>query len=166
MGTKPRKRRLNRVLLLPLIVFSVLIVSQMLAYRAQSNKWKKEALEKPKVIYKVKYKTKVKTKVIREKVYINRRKSGGVEKWRGLVAKYFPSNAVNTALSIMACESGGNPNAVSHTNDHGLFQINGGLQAYGEKIYNPEFNIKLAYTNYYATRGWQPWVCASKLGIL
>ena len=28
---------------------------------------------------------------------------------------------------------------------------------YGEKIYDPEFNISLAYNNYYKTRGWTPW---------
>jgi hypothetical protein len=112
--------------------------------------------------------------VIKEVIrYINRKpsratqaKSGAsTEQWRALVAKYFPANQVDNCLKVMACESGGNPNASSPTNDHGLMQINKGLAMYGQQIYNPEFNIRLAYTNYYARRGWQPWSCARKVGL-
>jgi len=90
--------------------------------------------------------------------------TSGVEQWRPLVAKYFPANQVDNALLTMSRESGGNPRAVSRTNDHGLFQINGGLQTYGEKIYDPEFNVSLAYNHYFKNRGWTPW-CAVR-GIL
>lgn len=89
----------------------------------------------------------------------------GVEQWRGLVAQYFPASQVNNALAIMSCESGGNPNAKSPTNDHGLFQVHNGLQWHGEKIYEPEYNVSLAYNSYFKPRGWQPWSCARKLGI-
>jgi hypothetical protein len=65
----------------------------------------------------------------------------------------------------MACESGGNPSSVSHTNDHGLFQVHNGLAVHGQAIYNPEYNVSLAYNGYYARRGWQPWTCARKLGL-
>ena len=35
----------------------------------------------------------------------------GVEQWRGLVEQYFTPGDVNTALCVMAGESGGNPGA-------------------------------------------------------
>lgn len=82
--------------------------------------------------------------------------SPGVEQWRSIVAQYdWP---VNIALAIMRCESGGNPTAVSPTNDHGLFQINKGLQIYGEQIYDPAFNVKVAYEKKYKTKqSWNHW---------
>jgi len=88
--------------------------------------------------------------------------SHNAERWRSLVAKYpWP---VEQAMLVMSRESGGNPRAISATDDHGLFQIHGGYATYGEKIYNPEFNVWLAYNNYYKTRGWTPWY--SVQGIL
>lgn len=90
---------------------------------------------------------------------------GNVEQWRSLVAKYFPASQVDNALRIMACESKGNPNSVSRTNDHGLMQIHNGLAIYGQKIYNPDFNISLAYSQYYAKRGWSPWSCSKKIRL-
>lgn len=85
-----------------------------------------------------------------------------IEKWRPLVTKYpWP---VEQAMLVMAKESGGNPRAVSATDDHGLFQIHGGYAMYGEKIYDPAFNVALAYNNYYKTRGWTPWYAVQ--GIL
>ena len=77
------------------------------------------------------------------------------EQWRPLIAKYpWP---VDQAMLTMSRESGGNPRAISATDDHGLFQIHGGYAKYGEKIYDPEFNISLAYNHYYKDRGWTPW---------
>jgi|GEM_PF-2345575 len=81
--------------------------------------------------------------------------SYNVEQWRPIIAKYpWP---VEQAMLTMSRESGGNPRAISRTDDHGLFQIHGGYAKYGEKIYDPEFNISLAYNNYYKGRGWTPW---------
>lgn len=85
----------------------------------------------------------------------NKNLPGAVLAYQSLVEQY--SWPVNMALAIMACESGGNPNAVSRTNDHGLFQIHNGLVSYGGQIYDPASNIRIAYENYYKTRGWQPW---------
>lgn len=55
-------------------------------------------------------------------------------------------------------ESSCNPNAVSDTNDHGIMQINDGLAIYGERIYDPAFNIQVAYQEKYVTprRGRRP----------
>ena len=41
----------------------------------------------------------------------------------GAIAVHFPSE-IGKATAIAQCESGMDPNAVSSTNDHGLFQIN------------------------------------------
>lgn len=57
----------------------------------------------------------------------------------------------------MLAESGGSAISKSRTNDHGLFQINKGYTWYGDKIYDPEFNISVAYNFYFKKRGWQPW---------
>lgn len=47
----------------------------------------------------------------------------GVEQWRSLVAAYFAPDEVETALCIMAHESGGNPNAKNpNSSASGLFQ--------------------------------------------
>jgi len=79
------------------------------------------------------------------------------EAYRGLVSKYFPAEQVDNALLTMKLESGCNKDAVSPTDDHGLFQINKGLKTFGKQIYDPEFNVKLAYEGFYAKRGWRPW---------
>lgn len=62
-----------------------------------------------------------------------------------------------TAMAICQAESGGNPNAVSPTDDYGLMQINHGLEIYGDKIYDPAFNISIAYSAKFANSGWRPW---------
>ncbi len=87
-----------------------------------------------------------------------------VDKWKTSVEKYpWP---VEQALAVMACESGGNPLAISPTNDYGLFQIHNGLTSFGSIIYTPEENIRIAYEHYYKHRGWQPWTCARRLGFV
>jgi hypothetical protein len=49
--------------------------------------------------------------------------AGGVEQWRTLVAAYFPADRVDAALTVIACESHGNPYA-QHLGSlaSGLFQ--------------------------------------------
>lgn len=80
--------------------------------------------------------------------------SYNVEQWRSIVAKYpWP---VDQAMLTMSRESGGNPRAISKTDDHGLFQIHHGLANYGQAIYDPETNVRIAY-NMYKARGWRPW---------
>ena len=94
----------------------------------------------------------------------------GVEPYRYLVAKYFPPKQVDNALAIMACESGGNYQAVNYSDTKrtgypswGLFQINGPDNWNWD---NPEENVSRAVTIFY-TRGWQAWKnCARNLGLI
>lgn len=71
--------------------------------------------------------------------------SGNCESYRPLVQKYFGS-ATPAAMIVMSHESGCNPNAVSPTNDHGLFQLN------NMPIYDPEANIAAAVKKYTSPR--------------
>lgn len=71
--------------------------------------------------------------------------------------KYFPQSQWENASLVIKKESGGRPNAVSATDDHGCFQIHRGLSTHGQKIYDADFNSKLAYEHYYVNRGWTPW---------
>lgn len=87
---------------------------------------------------------------------------GNVEQWRGLVAAYFPADQVDRALRIMACESGGNPNAYNPSGASGLFQVlaswadNFGLSP--SDLFVPEINVMVASKLYY-DGGWGHWVC-------
>ncbi len=50
--------------------------------------------------------------------------SAKVRAWQPVVEKYFPTKYVEQALSIMQCESGGNPDAYNpHSGASGLFQF-------------------------------------------
>lgn len=89
--------------------------------------------------------------------------AGNCETYRPLVQKYFGS-ATPAAMIVMQKESGCNPNAVSPTNDHGLFQLN------GQPVYEPEANIRIAYAKYVSPRrgtnpNWSAWyaVCTPNL---
>lgn len=89
--------------------------------------------------------------------------SGNCESYRPLVEKYFGS-ATTAAMITMSHESGCNPNAVSATNDHGLFQLN------NMPIYEPEANVRAAYAKYVSPRrgstpNWSAWyaVCTPTL---
>ena len=85
-----------------------------------------------------------------------RKMSPNVEKWRPLVEVYFPESRVNWAMSIMNCESGGNPMAKNdYSSAAGLFQFlrktwNDAADALGlpdydsGAVYNPLLNIRAA----------------------
>lgn len=93
----------------------------------------------------------------------------GCGEWRDLVASYFPADQINTACRVLMCESHGNPHAVSHTNDHGLWQLNApswrttfpsvvGV-SWEAGVYDPVLNTEFAAWLYHQS-GWSPWVCA------
>lgn len=79
-----------------------------------------------------------------------------VERWRGLVAAYFPGE-VDLALCIMAGESGGNPNAQNPSGAAGLFQIMPfWWNKYGGDRFDPESNVAMARLIRDA-QGWSAW---------
>ena len=98
----------------------------------------------------------------------------GVAPWRPLVEKYFPPEVVDDALSVMMCESLGNPLAINkYSAASGLFQH---LPYYwpsrstkagwaGADIFDPEANIAVAAWLVERTitveqrEPWGHWVC-------
>lgn len=96
--------------------------------------------------------------------------SGGVQ---ALIVAAFPPAQQANALAVADCESGmrsvsGPPNS-DGTRDHGVYQLNDGgtLQGLGGTVaqaLDPVWNVSAA-RRLYDGRGWQPWVCARRLGI-
>jgi hypothetical protein len=96
-----------------------------------------------------------------------------VERWRQLVAAYFPGGRVDEALAVMDCESRGDPEAYNPSSGaSGLFQFLPGTWAVasaragfaGASVFDPEANIGSAdwLTEYYAESGksyWAAWHC-------
>lgn len=87
------------------------------------------------------------------------------ETYRPIIAQY--AWPVDAAMKVMQQESGCNPNAISPTNDHGLFQLN------NNPVYDPAQNIAIAYKKYSNARigsnNWSAWyaVCApNPMGIM
>lgn len=91
-----------------------------------------------------------------------------VERWRGLVQAHFGAANTDAALSVMACESGGNPDAYNTgSGASGLFQH---LQRYWDERsdaagwgdvspFDPPANVAVAA--WLSNRGsdWSHWVC-------
>ena len=104
---------------------------------------------------------------------ISRTLKPAVEQWRSLVAAYFNPVLVDQALSIIQCESLGDPNAYNpYSGASGLFQFIPGTWAVtsvkagfgGSSVFDPEANIASAawLTSYYLSLGlnpWTPWHC-------
>ena len=91
----------------------------------------------------------------------------GVEQWRPLCEKHFPTQTDNCLL-VMKHESGGRPTVVSRTNDIGLMQINCATWCKWwskESLKNPETNMAAAKVIYDRAGSWYPWVAARKLGL-
>lgn len=109
-------------------------------------------------------------------------KSGQIQ---ALVRKYFPADEVGNAMAVAACESG-HSDAIGARNsdgttDWGVFQLNdggtlqGSLRAVGvpfgstteaqKAALRTEVNVRAA-ASIYADRGWAPWVCAYKIGVV
>lgn len=101
-----------------------------------------------------------------------------VERWRPLVAKYWPANLINQALSVIEGESSGDPNAVNpivtkYGNAKGLFQHLNELWleraiAVGfplRSVFDPEANIAAAYWLYSRTNNWNAWEAKPKVTL-
>ena len=96
-----------------------------------------------------------------------------VERWRSLVAAYFPAERVDGALAVVQCESYGDPEAYNpYSGASGLFQFLPSTWATtspragfaGASAFDAEANIGTAawLSSYYASRGsspWAPWTC-------
>jgi hypothetical protein len=92
-----------------------------------------------------------------------------VEQWRALVGAYWPADLVDDALSVIACESNGDPSAVNPSSGAtGLFQFlpstwdSASEQAgwSGAFATDPEANIATAYWLYSQySEPWQQWNC-------
>lgn len=76
-----------------------------------------------------------------------------MEEWRPLVEQYFPPELVEEALSVIDCESNGDPLAVnSRSGASGLFQFMPGTWTWasslagwdGANVFLPEANIAVA----------------------
>ena len=91
-----------------------------------------------------------------------------VQEWIPLVNKYFKSEDEALALTVLFCESSGNPKAHGHnrngTIDKGLFQFNSKTEKWLEEdIYNKELDMYDPETNVKAARwlslnsGWHHW---------
>ncbi len=99
--------------------------------------------------------------------------AGPVEQWRPLVERYFPPERIEEALSIIDCESDGDPNASNpRSSASGLFQFldrtwshsseQAGFQ--GESPFSPEANIAAAawlveYSLDVGDPAWAHWTC-------
>lgn len=86
----------------------------------------------------------------------------GVEQWRGLVAAIWPPEQVDSALRVLACESQGDPGAISPTDDWGLMQINRPTweTTYGpaSSWLDPATNLRVALA-IWRQGGWGWWTC-------
>lgn len=96
-----------------------------------------------------------------------------VERWRGLVAQFFPSNRVDEALAILRCESNGDPDAYNpYSGASGLFQFIPSTWATtapkagypNASPFEPEANVASAawLANRYESLGqyyWRAWSC-------
>jgi hypothetical protein len=92
-----------------------------------------------------------------------------VEEWRALVSSYFAVSDVDKALRVIACESGGDPNAQNpRSGAAGLFQH---IPRYwadrsamvglpGASIFDPVANVSAAAYLVY-TVGWSPWAASA-----
>ena len=80
-----------------------------------------------------------------------------VEQWRPLVAAYFPPEAVDTALRIIDCESGGNPDADNpYSTAAGLWQFVALWWEGRWDPYDPEVATQKAAERF-AASGWRDW---------
>lgn len=82
-----------------------------------------------------------------------------------IVIQYFPHQELETARTIIACESAGNPRARkvdSIEASYGLFQINRDYWAHlgtPAQLLTAEHNVWAAHQIWQA-HGWSPWSCA------
>jgi hypothetical protein len=91
-----------------------------------------------------------------------------VQKWSkeqviNRIIEVFGDNSGN-ALKIAKCESGYRDNAISSTNDYGVFQIHYfPHRGTHEQLLDAEYNIQLAYRMSGGGTNWSAWTCRKVL---
>jgi hypothetical protein len=111
--------------------------------------------------------------IVLPRVFAPRLLPRNVEFWRALLAEYdWP---IEEALAIVGCESSGDPNIVSRTNDWGLFQHHWPYWSERSRLagfpnsdpLDPRTNVAVAYWLYndYSGRSWSHWTCGTILGL-
>ena len=121
----------------------------------------KDLLEKQKVELEKSLKETEKQLETKTKAQVRVATKPGAEQWRPLCERYF-AGQVQNCLTMISRESGGNPRAVSKTDDHGLAQIHCDLwcnffKVTREDLKEPELNIRLAKVIYDRAGSWRPW---------
>ena len=71
------------------------------------------------------------------------------------------------ALEIIACESGGDPNAFNPSGSYGWFQIYYPSHAWRvgpdpSRLFDPVFNTEVAHDIYQDNAGWGAWACPAR----
>ena len=92
--------------------------------------------------------------------------------WRSTIAAHFPGEESTACRVFIGCESGGDPNAVSATGDHGISQINAAtwnrpghhdpvadwIGRHWHDVYDPDTNLAMA-KRIRDAYGWGSWSC-------
>lgn len=79
----------------------------------------------------------------------------GPHRWRPLVRWHWPAPLVETALHVIALESGGNERARNGSGAAGLFQLYPAPSRWAD----PDYNVWAAFhRKYLPAGGWSPWV--------
>lgn len=92
--------------------------------------------------------------------------------WRSTIAAHFPGEVGTACRVFIGCESGGDPNAVSATGDHGIAQINAAtwnrpghhdpvadwIGRHWHDVYDPDTNLAMA-KRIRDAYGWRSWSC-------
>ena len=95
--------------------------------------------------------------------------SGSIDDWRPLVEAFFASGDVSRAMSVIGCESGGDPNAKNrYSTASGLFQHlasywgqRSELAGYsGSDVFDPLANVAVAAWLVYDGGGWTHWAAS------
>lgn len=143
-------------------------IQSLEAKEQQQNEQLNKLLEEQRVLKEQKQKLEKENATLKQAKTIKATRVASVKTYSGscyaAMKTVWPQPLWGQASAIIKAESGGNPKAVSRTNDHGCFQMNRGYQSWGRAVYDPTFNAKVAYRMYCA-RGWRPWTTARKLGL-